>query len=440
MYICKECKKNYSKWQGKCDSCGTWGSLEESSIPVNKDYSGSKTRRRRSASDHFDQIIGTNLSNLTLENTNYFDIKSGIDEFDNAIGGRIVAGQVILLGGTPGIGKSTLSSQLTESFSIQGLKVVYICGEESPMQIKKRIDRLGLKHANVIYITETNIDNIEHFVEKNLNDIDIIFIDSIQTIFTKELNSTAGSIAQISECTTRIVNLAKAHNKATFIIGHVTKTGDIAGPKILEHMVDTVLYFEGEKRFELRMLRVEKNRFGPTDEVGIFKMSVRGLVQVKDTKELFDSTQEDIAGSVYSMVLEGNRPIALEVQALVTKTYFSQPRRTVNGFDFNKLNILIAIIEKILNISMWEYDIYVNITGGIKTSDAGIDLAIIKAILSSLKNTPVSRRSIYFAEVGLTGQLRKVWLEDKRTKEAKRIGFENIFNSQNTNLKNPVNL
>ncbi|RMD76991.1 DNA repair protein RadA, partial [Candidatus Dojkabacteria bacterium] len=282
-----------------------------------------------------------------------------------------------------------------------------------------------------------DIDIIEHFIEKNSKRFKIIFIDSIQTLFTTTVSSPTGSVSQILECTNFLVNISKKFNIITFIIGHVTKSGEVAGPKMLEHMVDTVIYFEGEKRFELRVVRVEKNRFGPTDEVGIFRMTSDGLVEVRDTKELFENNLPDAPGSVFCMVLEGNRPVVVEVQALVAKSHLPQPRRTSSGFDFSRMNILIAVIEKTLGLNLSTHDVYTNVTGGIKVADAALDLAFVASVLSSLKNKAFPRSSVFFGEVGLTGEVRKVWLEEKRVKEARRIGFVTIVNhSAVKNIKN----
>ncbi|MFS8131140.1 MAG: DNA repair protein RadA [Candidatus Dojkabacteria bacterium] len=430
MFVCSNCGKNYSKWQGKCDSCNLWGTLEENkSQTMNFKRSGKASKKGVTTST----ANAVNFKDLFKESkTNKFELKTGINEFDNAMGGRLVSGQVILLSGAPGIGKSTLSAQITEAFSLAKLNVLYICGEESPEQIGYRVKRLGLKHENVLFLPETNIAAIENYVASNSDKIDIIFIDSIQTIYSPDILSTAGSVSQISEGTNRITNMSKGYGITTFIIGHITKSGDIAGPKILEHMVDTVVYFEGDKRMEFRILRVEKNRYGPTDEVGLFRMTEKGLAEVKDTKELFDPNKNDAPGSVYSMVMEGTRPVVVEVQALASRSYFSNPRRTTSGFDLNRLFIILAIIEKKLKLNTGELDVYVNITGGIKVNDVGLDIAVVKAVISSIKNEIVPKTSIYFGEVGLTGEIRKVFLEDKRIKEAKRLGFENIFSNKNT--------
>lgn len=431
MFVCSNCGKSYSKWQGKCDSCNQWGTIEENkTAPMNFKRSG-KASKKDSYVSNAQPIYLKDLEKQS-KSTKNFELKTGIDEFDNAMGGRLVSGQVLLLSGAPGIGKSTLSAQITEAFSKAKLNVLYICGEESPGQIATRIKRLGLKHENVLFLPETNISSIESYVAANSDKIDILFVDSIQTIYSPDIMSTAGSVSQISEGTNRITNLAKGYGITTFIIGHITKAGDIAGPKVLEHMVDTVVYFEGDKRLEFRILRVEKNRYGPTDEVGLFRMGEKGLVEVKDTKELFDPNKNDAPGSVYSMVMEGTRPVVVEVQALASRSYFSNPRRTTSGFDLNRLFIILAIIEKKLKLNTGELDVYVNITGGIKVNDTGLDLAVVQAVISSIKNQIIPKTTIYFGEVGLTGEVRKVFLEEKRIKEAKRLGFDNVYTNKNT--------
>ncbi len=429
MYLCSNCQTTYSKWQGVCTTCGQWNTIEEAPESL------SPVRKKGKSAVSAKIVTPVKLKDLDkLEKANK-KVRSNekvtnILEFDTAIGGKIISGQVILLSGAPGIGKSTLSLQITESLSKQGMNVLYVAGEESPLQIKHRADRLKLKLENVNFLAESNIKNIENYILTHKDDIDFIFIDSIQMMYDPNITSTSGSISQISETTNQIVNLSKGFGIATIIIGHITKSGNIAGPKILEHMVDTVLYFEGDKRFDIRMLRVEKNRFGSTDEVGIFRMSNDGLIEVHDTKELFDKNKVPASGSVYSLVLEGKRSVVVEVQALATKTYFSNPRRTTSGFDLNRLFILLAIIEKRLKINTGDFDVYVNITGGIKITDPGMDLAVIQAIISSLKDKSVPNTSIFFGEVGLTGEIRKVFMEEKRIKDASRLGFEKVVSSR----------
>ncbi len=424
MFICSNCGKIFTKWQGQCDSCGKWNTIIENPNIVEK----GKSNRKKNTSNA-KPVKLKDIDNKNTANRKGY-LKTGINEFDNTIGGSLVPGQVILLAGSPGVGKSTLALQITQALSNQNVNILYVAGEESPEQIKQRADRLGLNLNNVYFLPESNIRSVENYVSSHRDKIDIVFIDSIQTMYEPSSNSSSGSVSQVSESTNTITNFAKGFGITTFIIGHITKSGDIAGPMILEHMVDTVLFFEGERRFEFRILRVEKNRFGPTDEAGIFRMTQKGLEEVKDTKELLKINKEQSSGSAYSIVLEGSRPVVVEIQALATKTYFTNPRRTTSGFDTNRLYILLAIIDKKLKLKTWEYDVYVNITGGLKVSDPAVDLAVIQAIISSIKDTIIPKDNIYFGEVGLTGEVRKVFLEDKRVKEAKRLGFENLFSSK----------
>lgn len=431
MYICSNCQKTYSKWQGRCDNCGEWNSLvqDENTTPSKKALSKKKIEKA--------EVV--KLSDLKSQAKPSKNILTSISEFDNALGGRIVDGQVILFAGEPGIGKSTLCLEAADKLSKQGTRVLYICGEESPSQIKTRADRLKYKLENVSFLSSTNSLQIEDYVASKNKSIDFIIVDSIQTLSSPDIASNAGSISQISDSTNKLVSLAKGYSIPTMIIGHVTKSGDIAGPKILEHMVDTVIYFEGDKKHSLRMIRIEKNRFGPTDEVGLFIMTSSGLKEVSDPKELFDSSKPIAPGSVYSMVMEGSRPIVVEIQALATKTYFSHPRRTTSGFELNRLYLLLAILDKKLRLKTYEYDVYVNITGGISVKDPALDLAVIQAIYSSIKSKPVEKKSIYFGEVGLTGELRKVIAHERRIKEAKRLGFEIIKSkSKEINFINQV--
>ncbi|MBE0573758.1 DNA repair protein RadA [Candidatus Dojkabacteria bacterium] len=430
MFVCSNCQKTYLKWQGQCDNCKLWNTLVETENTLSPK---SALKKGKSFSKSVTDIKPVRLSDLEkdakIRSKKEIAFTTGIYEFDNTIGGRIVPGQVFLFSGEPGVGKSTLSLQITETLSNLNLNILYVCGEESPIQIKHRADRLKLKLRNVMFLPDVNMDSVETYIVSHRDKIDCIIVDSIQTMFDPNILGSSGNVAQISECTNRIVNLAKGYNIVTFIIGHVTKSGDIAGPKIMEHMVDTVLYLEGDKRYEFRVLRVEKNRYGSSDEVGIFRMTAEGLVEVKDTKDLFNKNKEDASGSVYALVMEGTRPVVVEVQALATRSYFSNPRRTTSGFDLNRLYIILAIIDKKLHLHTGEFDIYVNITGGIKITDPGLDLAVMQAIVSSVKDTIVPKTNIYFGEVGLTGEIRKVFMEDKRLKEAKRLEFKNIYSS-----------
>lgn len=435
MYICSNCQKQYTKWQGQCSNCKEWNTIQESpKFEIrNPKLGGKKSKTAIKAIYNLKPVKLSEINEHTKKKSSLF-YQTGIHEFDNALGGRLLPGQVILLGGSPGVGKSTLCLEIIERLSNLKLRVLYIAGEESPEQIKHRVDRMGLKMQNVEFLNDTNVESLESFLSLNHEKYEVLIVDSIQTLYSPNVLSSSGSVSQISESTNRIVNIAKGFGILTFIVGHITKTGDIAGPKILEHMVDTVLYFEGDKKLEFRVLRVQKNRFGPTDEAGLFKMTALGLVEIKDTKEIFDFTEsekQNSSGSVYSMALEGTRPVVVEVQALATKTYFTNPRRTTSGFDLSRLYIILAIIDKKLRLKTYEYDVYVNITGGIKISDPGLDLAVLKAIVSSIKNQIVPKEEMYFGEVGLTGEIRKVYFEEKRIKEAKRLGFKKISSAQN---------
>lgn len=435
MFICSNCQKTYLKWQGQCDNCKMWNTLVEDTNAINPKLAKKNKTALRVAND----VKPVRLSDLAKDSKTAskkeLAFTTGIYEFDNTIGGRIVPGQVFLFSGEPGVGKSTLSLQITETLSNLGLNILYVCGEESPLQIKHRADRLKLKLNNVMFLPDVNMDTVETYIVSHRDKIDCVIVDSIQTMFDPNVVGSSGNVAQISECTNRIVSLAKGYNIVTFIIGHVTKSGDIAGPKIMEHMVDTVLYLEGDKRYEFRVLRVEKNRYGSSDEVGLFKMTGQGMIEVKDTKDLFDKQKAEASGSVYALVMEGTRPVVVEVQALATRSYFSNPRRTTSGFDLNRLYIILAIIDKKLKMHTGEFDIYVNITGGIKITDPGLDLAVMQSIVSSLKDKIVPRNNVYFGEVGLTGEIRKVFMEDRRIKEAKRLEFKNIYSSKEKNIR-----
>ncbi len=442
MYKCSNCSKEYRKWQGKCDNCGEWNTLAEILIPKSEFLNKKGKNSKSQISKESKPIKLSELNKQTatsLEPTAHSsELKTGISEFDNAIGGRFVRGQVLLLAGSPGIGKSTLSLQITESFSNSNFTVLYISGEESPEQIKHRVDRLKQKQTNVEFLQETNIEAIENYMATNSSKYQVIIVDSIQTLYSVNVASSSGSISQVSECADRIINLSKGFGIISIIIGHINKSGNIAGPKILEHMVDTVLYFEGDKSHEFRLLRVEKNRYGSTDEVGLFKMSENGLVEVQDTKELFDSNKIPASGSVFCMAMEGKRAVVVEVQALAAKTYFEIPRRTTSGFDLSRLNILLALTDKKLKLKSYEYDIYVNITGGIKLKDPALDLAVLKAIVSSIQDKVVSNNELYFGEVGLTGEVRKVMFQEKREKEAKRLGFTKVWDSGSMKSVNDI--
>ena len=414
IYYCTECGYESSKWLGKCPSCNSWGSIKE--VPksfLKKDNS---------------------INNLAIDpkTINSIDVKTedrisvGINEFDRVLGGGLVKGSLILLGGDPGIGKSTIILQICKNISDNGYKVLYISGEESESQIKLRSERIGSFNDNFLLLNETNLDTIVELAKKiNPN---LLIIDSIQTMSNPDISSIAGSVSQVKESTSILMKLAKNNNINTIIIGHVTKDGTVAGPKLLEHMVDTVLYFEGEKYDTYRMLRGIKNRFGATNEVGIFDMTDKGLKEVKNPSELMlQGRPVGAAGSIITSVQEGTRAILVEIQALVTKTSFGIPRRTAVGIDYNRVNLLIAVIEKRLKINLSEYDVYINVVGGIKIQDTSVDLPIVLAILSSYYNKPFGNEVMAIGEVGLVGEVRTVSNVITRINEAKKLGYKYIY-------------
>lgn len=418
FFICKECGYESLKWLGKCPECSSWNSFTEFKPHVKKnkiiDFSSEVQK----------------LNEISYENKNN-RILTGISEFDRIIGGGIVIGSVTLIGGEPGVGKSTLMLQIAEKVAstknIAGgnYKVLYVSGEESLQQIKLRSERLNIKNDNIFVLSETSLENIIKVVEEILPDV--IIIDSIQTISSDFIPSLQGSIAQIRGITAEIIKLAKTRNISVFILGHITKEGDIAGPKLLEHMVDTVLYFESETTQNYRILRVYKNRFGSTAEIGIFEMSCCGLKEVSNLSELFIQHSENLIGTVTTCIVEGTRPILTQIQALLTKSYFPQPRRVVSGIDYNRAMLLISVLEKHTGISLIYEDIYLNIVSGLKTKETTIDLPVVVALYSSHKNIVVDSKSVYLGEIGLTGEVRAINFINERINEIGKLGYKKIF-------------
>jgi len=354
---------------------------------------------------------------------------TGMNELDRVLGGGIVDGSVILVGGDPGIGKSTLLIQTGAHLSERAGKVLYVSGEESPEQIKLRADRLSIHSDNIVLLSETNLEGIIQ-TAASLSP-GLIIIDSIQTMYTEELTSAAGSVGQVRECAARLMSFAKRSQIPLFIIGHVTKEGAIAGPRVLEHIVDTVLYFEGERGHAYRILRTVKNRFGSTDEIGVFQMTDSGLLPVENPSELFLSERpQNVSGSTVVASMEGTRPLLIELQALVSPTTFGMPRRTCIGVDFNRVNLLVAVLEKIAGLHLGGMDIFVNIVGGIKIVEPAVDMGVVAAVASSLREIPVHPRTVVFGEVGLSGEIRAVSQVDLRVKEAAKIGFERAILSK----------
>jgi len=411
VFFCKECGFESAKWMGQCPGCKSWDTFV--SEPVIKKTSGNRLATGLSAEPEL-------LSKVTSEEEQR--IVTGIHEFDRVLGGGIVIGSLVLVGGDPGIGKSTLLLQMCRELSGTGKKVLYISGEESLRQIKMRADRLGIFHGELFLLSETNLDQIEDIIKKQSPEI--VIIDSIQTMFKEDIGAAPGSVSQVRETTAILMRIAKGLNISIFIVGHVTKEGVVAGPRVLEHMVDTVLYFEGENMVSYRILRAVKNRFGSTNEIGVFEMRDKGLAEVSNPSEfMLQGKPEDEPGSVVTASMEGTRPILVEVQALVCQTNFNMPRRTAAGTDYNRVNLLMAVIEKRLGIQMAGMDAYVNVAGGMKINEPALDLAIVLAILSSYKNFPLDSKTIVFGEIGLTGEVRAVNMIEQRVQEAGKMGF-----------------
>ncbi len=408
LYACRECGFTSSKWLGKCTNCGSWNSMYEETVVINKN------ERSR------EPVEIKELSQVVIREENR--VTSGIEEFDRILGGGLVEGSLVLVGGDPGIGKSTLILQAAKSFSDKK-KVLYVSGEESEIQIKMRADRLGINGEGLLFLGHTNIDDVISLAKSS--GCEILIIDSIQTMETENSNGLAGSVSQVRECCMLLMEMAKKSGISVLVIGHVTKEGSIAGPKILEHMVDCVLYFEGEKLRSYRMLRAVKNRFGSTNEVGVFEMTGQGLRQVTDPSMLMLSgRREKTAGSAILCTIEGTRPIMAEIQALVTPTGFGNPRRMVAGLDYNRTVMLMAVMEKNLRLSLQNQDIYINIAGGMRVVETVADLPLVVAVISGLKNKPVNYSFAFAGEIGLTGELRFVTQIEKRLAEFEKMGFK----------------
>ena len=418
VFVCQKCGYESPKWSGQCPECGEWNTLAEEV----KQQESKKEKRTRSFTDFSSEIVKLSDSRAVKEDR----IPTHIGEFDRLLGGGLVKGQITLLAGAPGIGKSTLMLQVADALA-KNLKVLYISGEESISQISGRARRLGVNNPNIFLHCETNIQNIIESVE-NVNP-DVLVLDSIQTVYHPEFTSSAGTIGQVRECAAELVRLCKPKGIITFVLGHVTKDGELAGPKILEHMVDCVLYFDTEKDNVLRLLRPHKNRFGSTQEIGLFKMTGHGLEGVENAGEYFAQTsaRSALKGRAYTLALEGSRPILTEVQALASPTHYPYPRRIATGVDLNRCLMLFAALEKHVGLSLDNKDIYVSIAGGVKLKDPALDLAVCAAVISSVKDVPVPHDWMFLAEVGILGQIAKVPMMDRRLEEAQRLGFTKAF-------------
>lgn len=419
IFVCSNCNASYSKWSGQCTNCMEWNSIEEDNDIVSKpslDAKGTKTRNGN--------ILTANNLNISKSEENK-RLVSNISEFDRVCGNGLVPGQALLIGGDPGIGKSTLLLQVSANLSIYN-KVGYFSGEESLEQIQRRASRLGINNADISLYSTSNVNDIIATIYNE--NFDVVIIDSIQTIYLEEINNTPGTVSQIKACASELIRLAKATNTTLIIIGHVTKEGSLAGPRVLEHLVDTVLYFEGDRYNHYRFIRPEKNRFGSTDEIGIFTMRENGLVQVKNpTSEFLSDNNDNASGVIIFPSIDGNRTFMLEVQALVNTSIYPSPKRSCVGFDYNRLSMIIAVIENKCGINISSNDIYINISGGVKVNDTGADLACAIAILSSYYKIEKLNNYYAFGEITLTGQIRNVQHYEKRIKEAQKLNFKNAF-------------
>lgn len=413
IYFCQNCGNEESKWLGQCPICKEWNTFVEEKVVSTSKAAASAGAARGTAH-------AVSLSEVDADD--HVRLKTGILELDRVLGGGIVPGSLILVGGDPGIGKSTLLLQVCQHMARER-SVLYISGEESLAQIKLRANRMGEFCENLKLLCETNLDTVRGVIESKRPEL--VIVDSIQTMYSEEVASAPGSVSQVRESTNVFLQLAKGLEITIFIVGHVTKEGTVAGPRVLEHMVDTVLYFEGDRHASYRILRGVKNRFGSTNEIGVFEMRASGLVEVENPSEyMLSGKPENASGSVVACSMEGTRPLLIEIQALVCETNFGMPRRTATGTDYNRVNLLMAVLEKRIGLRMGNCDAYVNIAGGIRMNEPAIDLGIVLAIVSSYKNRPLDEKMIVFGEVGLSGEVRAVSMPKQRVLEAKKLGFE----------------
>lgn len=419
-FFCSECGYESAKWMGQCPSCRAWNTMVEEPVgkPVGArgglSMAGGGFRGGEAAAKP------VRLEEILLDEE--VRMTTGFEELDRVLGSGIVRGSLVLVGGDPGIGKSTLLLQVCRNMAGDNRSVLYISGEESLKQIKLRANRIGPVKGALTFLSETNLDAIAEVIRRQKPDV--VVIDSIQTMYTEGASSAPGSVGQVRECTGLLMQIAKGCTVAVFIVGHVTKEGVVAGPRVLEHMVDTVLYFEGDRHASYRILRGVKNRFGSTNEIGVFEMREEGLTEVKNPSEfMLEGRPEEASGAVTACSLEGTRPLLLEVQALVTRTNFGMPRRTAAGTDYNRVNLLMAVLEKRCRYELSGFDAYVNIAGGMKMNEPALDLAIVMALISSYKDRPLDEKTVVFGEVGLSGEVRAVSMAEQRVHEAVKLGF-----------------
>ena len=417
VYFCQECGYESAKWMGQCPGCKAWNTFVEETVSAKKPASGTTGRTEKRQ----EPVI---LRDISLSEDERQTTKIG--ELDRVLGGGIVPGSLVLVGGDPGIGKSTLLLQVCRNLAERQVSVLYISGEESLRQIKLRANRIGEFSDKLQLLCETNLEVIREVIQRKKPEV--VVIDSIQTMFHEDVSSAPGSVSQVRESTNILMQIAKGMGVSIFIVGHVTKEGNVAGPRVLEHMVDTVLYFEGDRHASYRILRAVKNRFGSTNEIGVFEMCGTGLEEVKNPSEfLLNGRPEDASGSVVACSMEGTRPILVEIQSLVCQSNFGIPRRTAVGTDFNRVNLLMAVLEKKVGIHLGSSDAYVNIAGGMKMTEPAIDLGICLAVVSSCKDIVIPDNVMVFGEVGLSGEIRAVSMAGQRVQEAKKLGFETVM-------------
>ncbi|MCI6790910.1 MAG: DNA repair protein RadA [Lachnobacterium sp.] len=413
-FFCQNCGYESAKWMGQCPGCKEWNTFVEELVD-RKALSGSGKRKPAS------EAKPVPLSSIVASDEER--VSTNMKELDRVLGGGIVRGSLVLVGGDPGIGKSTLLLQVCRNLSAQGLSVLYVSGEESLQQIKIRAERIGTFTDHLLLLCETNLELIREVVERQKPQI--VVIDSVQTMYNESVGSAPGSVSQVREATSVLMQIAKGMDISIFIVGHVTKEGVVAGPRVLEHMVDTVLYFEGDRHESYRILRGVKNRFGSTNEIGVFEMRTEGLAEVENPSEyMLSGKPADASGSVVACSVEGTRPILLEIQALICHSYFNNPRRTATGTDFNRVNLLLAVLEKRLGMQLSDCDAYVNIAGGIRMNEPAIDLGIVLATISSKLDLTIDEKTICFGEVGLSGEVRGVTMAEQRVAEAAKLGFK----------------
>ena len=413
-FFCQNCGYESAKWMGQCPGCKEWNTFVEELVD-RKALSGSGKRKPAS------EAKPVPLSSIVASDEER--VSTNMKELDRVLGGGIVRGSLVLVGGDPGIGKSTLLLQVCRNLSAQGLSVLYVSGEESLQQIKIRAERIGTFTDHLQLLCETNLELIREVVERQKPQI--VVIDSVQTMYNESVGSAPGSVSQVREATSVLMQIAKGMDISIFIVGHVTKEGVVAGPRVLEHMVDTVLYFEGDRHESCRILRGVKNRFGSTNEIGVFEMRTEGLAEVENPSEyMLSGKPADASGSVVACSVEGTRPILLEIQALICHSYFNNPRRTATGTDFNRVNLLLAVLEKRLGMQLSDCDAYVNIAGGIRMNEPAIDLGIVLATISSKLDLTIDEKTICFGEVGLSGEVRGVTMAEQRVAEAAKLGFK----------------